>query len=196
MKILVDNGHGVDTKGKRSPDGTLLEYKWAREVARMVCDLLQAEGYDASLLVPEEKDIALATRCARANKFDKRNTILVSIHNNAAGHGDKWMKARGWCIFTTRGITEADILAEYIWREAVKEFKAPLSVRTYSMNQPYGYDWENDFYIIKKSYCPAVLVENFFMDNHDDCNYLKTNLAKATCAEVIVAGVKAYLASK
>ena len=27
MKILIDNGHGIDTKGKRSPDGRLLEYR-------------------------------------------------------------------------------------------------------------------------------------------------------------------------
>lgn len=195
MKILVDNGHGVDTKGKQAPDGSLREYKWAREVARMVCDLLQAEGYDASLLVPEEKDIALATRCARANKYNKKTTLLVSIHINASGSDGKWRKARGWRIFTTRGITEADTLAEYIWQAAKATFKAPLTVGSYS-NAKYGHDWENDFYIIKKSYCPAVLVENFFMDNHEDCNYLKTNLAKATCAEVIVAGVKAYLASK
>lgn len=195
MKILVDNGHGVDTKGKQSPDGSLREYKWAREVARMVCDLLQAEGYDASLLVPEEKDIALATRCARANKYNKKTTLLVSIHINASGSDGKWRKARGWRIFTTRGITEADTLAEYIWQAAKATFKAPLTVGSYS-NAKYGHDWENDFYIIKKSYCPAVLIENFFMDNHEDCNYLKTNLAKATCAEVVVAGIKAYLASK
>jgi hypothetical protein len=25
MKILIDNGHGIQTKGKCSPDGTLLE---------------------------------------------------------------------------------------------------------------------------------------------------------------------------
>lgn len=195
MKILVDNGHGVDTKGKQSPDGSLREYKWAREVARMICDLLQAEGFDASLLVPEEKDIALATRCARANKYNKKTTLLVSIHINASGSDGKWRKARGWRIFTTRGITEADTLAEYIWQAAKATFKAPLTVGSYS-NAKYGHDWENDFYIIKKSYCPAVLIENFFMDNHEDCNYLKTDLAKATCAEVVVAGIKAYLASK
>lgn len=26
MKILIDNGHGRETPGKRSPDGRLLEY--------------------------------------------------------------------------------------------------------------------------------------------------------------------------
>ena len=27
-------------------------------------------------------------------------------------------------------------------------------------------DWEEDFYILRKSRCPAVLTENFFMDTH------------------------------
>lgn len=192
MKILIDNGHGADTKGKRSPDGTLREYAWAREVAHMICDLLQAEGYDASLLVPEERDISLAERCRRANKFDKNSTILVSIHVNAAGDGKKWMKASGWGIYTTRGITKADALAESIWKSAKEAFKSPLTVRSYS-NDKYGHDFENDFYILLHSYCPAVLIENFFMDNKADCEYLKTLSAKATCAEVAVAGIKDYL---
>lgn len=194
MKILIDNGHGKETPGKRSPDGTLMEYKWCREVARMVCDQLQAEGYDAFLLVPEETDIPLAERCKRANKYPKRSTILISIHNNAAGSDGKWRNARGWRIFTTRGITQADTLAEFIWEEAKKTFKSPLTVGSYS-NQRLGHDWENDFYIIKKSYCPAVLIENFFQDNKEDVAYLLTDTGKASCAEVIVDGVKGYLNS-
>ena len=132
MTILIDNGHGIDTPGKRSPDGSLREYKWAREVARMVCDILLAMGHDARLLVPEETDVPLAERCRRANRHDKRSSILVSIHNNAAGKGDRWMKARGWRIYTTKGITEADRLAECIWNRAKETFRAPLSVRSCS----------------------------------------------------------------
>ena len=37
MKILIDNGHGIDTKGKRSPDGRLLEYVQNRLLARGWC---------------------------------------------------------------------------------------------------------------------------------------------------------------
>ena len=195
MKILIDNGHGKETPGKRSPDGSLFEYKWCREVAFMICDLFQAEGYDVSLLVPEEYDVTLNERCRRANQYDKRNTILVSIHVNAAGDGYRWMKARGWQIHTTRGITEADKLADCIWNQANKNFDRNLTVRSYS-NQKYGHDFENDFYILLHSYCPAVLIENFFMDNHEDCEYLKTDRAKATCAEVAVAGIKDYLRSR
>ena len=50
MKILIDNGHGIQTKGKRSPDGKLLEYVYKREIAkRIVADLID-RGYDAELL--------------------------------------------------------------------------------------------------------------------------------------------------
>lgn len=194
MKILIDNGHGAETPGKRSPDGTLLEYAWNRATARMICDIMQAEGYDAQLLVPEQYDVSLAERCRRANRYDKRDTILVSIHVNASGKGDKWMTARGWRIITTRGITEADRLAECIWQRANETFKAPLSVGSYS-NQIYGHDWENNLYILLHTYCPTVLIENFFMDNKEDCAYLKTKQAMATCAEVAVAGIKDYLRS-
>lgn len=193
--ILIDNGHGKETAGKRSPDGVLREYAWAREVARMVCDELQAEGYAARLLVPEERDVPLAERCRRANQYDKRKSILVSIHNNAAGDGSKWMRARGWAIYTTRGITEADSLAEAIYQRAVRAFRAPLNVRRYSA-APLGYDFEADFYILLHSYMPAVLVENFFQDNQADVAYLLTPAGKAACAEVIVEGIKDYLKSK
>lgn len=193
MKILIDNGHGVETPGKRSPDGSFREYRWSREVARMVCDALVADGYDAELLVPETKDISLSERCRRANKYSKYDTILVSIHNNAAGNGSRWMSARGWSIYTTKGITKADYLAECIYQRAKETFIAPLSVRTYSNSQKLAHDWEANFYLLLHSYCPAVLIENFFMDNKADVAFLKKEDGKRTCASVIVEGIKDYL---
>ena len=32
MKILIDNGHGLNTPGKRSPDGTLIEAIYTRQL--------------------------------------------------------------------------------------------------------------------------------------------------------------------
>ena len=45
MKILIDNGLGRDTTGKRSPDGRLLEWSYTREIARRVVAELQAQHY-------------------------------------------------------------------------------------------------------------------------------------------------------
>ena len=198
MKILIDNGHGIETPGNRSPDGQFREYAWTRENACMICDMFQAEGYDAELLVPEETDVSLAERCRRVNwwckKLGKENVILISMHVDAAGNGTRWCTARGWSIHTTRGITKADTLAECIWKRAKETFKNPLTVRSYS-NGKMGHDYEENFYILLHSYCPAVLVENFFQDNHKDVEYLNTIEGKVTCAEVIVLGIKDYINS-
>jgi|GEM_PF-5391299 len=59
MKILIDNGHGAETRGKRSPDGRLLEYRENRIIARGIVAALTARGLDVSLLVPEGTDISL-----------------------------------------------------------------------------------------------------------------------------------------
>ena len=115
MKILIDNGHGVDTPGKRSPDGRLLEYAWNRLIAARIVSALTDLGHDALLLVPEQEDIPLPERCRCVNdlcrRIGKDNVILISIHTNAAGRGDRWLTARGWCAYTTRGNTRADALA-------------------------------------------------------------------------------------
>ena len=122
MKILIDNGHGIDTKGKRSPDGRLLEYAQNRLLAGRIVSALQARGLDASLLVPEETDISLPERCRRVNEWcrqlGKANVLLISIHCNAAGRGDRWLSARGWCAYTTRGNTRADALATSLYTAA------------------------------------------------------------------------------
>lgn len=208
FKILIDNGHGSNTPGKRSPDAVkglhnspyfFFEYSWCREIAAMCCDILQARGYDAQLLVPELTDISLAERVNRVNKWcaklGKNNVLLISIHNNAAGMGDAWKTARGWTIYTTLGITEADYLAEEIYKVAKSEFKYPLTIRTGGV-APLSHDKEENFYIIFKTYCPAVLVENFFQDNKDDVLYLKSVRGKASCAHVITQGVENYIKSK
>ena len=103
MKILIDNGHGRETAGKRSPDGRLLEWSYTREIARRVNDELQRRGHSSSLLVPEDEDISLAERCKRVNRvcseLGRRNVCLVSIHVNAAGRGNRWYNATGWCCY-------------------------------------------------------------------------------------------------
>ena len=125
MRILIDNGQGRETPGKRSPDGKLREYAYNRLLSGRIVQRLQALGHDAQLLVPEQEDIPLPERCRRVNvhcrRLGKNNVILISIHVNAAGHGDRWMDAIGWCAFTTRGDTRADALATSLYEAAHEE---------------------------------------------------------------------------
>lgn len=191
--ILIDNGHGSNTKGKRSPDGRILEYKYVREIAAAVQRELVAKGYDARILVPESTDISLTERARRANfvcaQEGSMNVILISIHCNAAGNGP-WMKARGWSAFTSRGQTRADIVANYLYAEAERQFAGLQIRKDMSDGDP---DWEEGFYILRKTVCPAVLTENFFQDNKEDVEYLLSPEGRAAIVATHVNGIINYI---
>lgn len=194
MKIFIDNGHGLMTAGKRSPDGQFREAFYNREIARRIVADLQDRGYDAELLVPEEDDISLSERVRRINTacllLGKANVILVSIHVNAAGNGSKWMNATGWSVYTCKGQTASDRLAECLCEAAIKNFPG----RRIRMDMSDGdMDWEENFYILRKSLCPAVLTENFFMDSHSDLEYLQSQAGKQAVVDTHVEGIVEYL---
>lgn len=204
--ILLDPGHGIDTKGKCSPDAAkglkdspyyFREAVWCREVAQRTCDILQALGHTAWLLVKEENDIPLQTRVDRVNAYCRRygaeNVLLVSIHVDAAGNGDRWMTARGWSAHTTPGVTESDYLAAKLYASAEKVFSPPQKIRKYTAEPKVGHDFEKRLYILQHTECPAVLVENFFQDNRDDVQYLRSITGKGDCIEVLVDGITDYI---
>lgn len=198
FKILIDNGHGIETPGKRSIDGRLREYAWAREVASMVVDELKSYGFDADLLTPEIKDVPLRERVDRVNRYcalyGRANVLLVSIHVNAAGDGSRWMNARGWSAYTTPSRTRSDDLADDLYWAARQVFGAPLTIRAdYSDGDP---DWEENFYILKNTYCCAVLTENFFQDNKEDVEYLLSKKGMEDIVTVHVSGIIAYLQTR
>lgn len=202
MKILINNGHGIKTPGKRSPieegwpeGGRLREYKYCREIARVIVDRLRQQGYDAELVVPEDADISLGERCARVNavcdRMGAKNVCLVSIHNNAAGNGSQWMSARGWEAWTSRGQTMGDKLADCLYDAAIKYLPPGTSIRTDLADG--DHDKECNFTELYRSKCPAVLTENLFQDNRVDVDYLLSEEGKEAIVTLHVEGIKAYV---
>ena len=141
MIILIDNGHGIDTLGKCSPDKSYYEWRWCREMAAMIQAELQRRGYDARLLVPEQRDIDLKERVRRANQVcvehGSGNVILLSIHSNASGNGE-WKSARGWSAYTTRGLTNSDRLATSLYNAAERYLYGQRIRADYSDGAPVG----------------------------------------------------------
>lgn len=171
--VLIDNGHGYDTSGKCSPDKSVKEYQYNRDIAIAVYDrLLNDPDIHPVLITPEINDISLVERVRRINKYVAKygssNCIMVSIHLNAAGNG-QWMNARGWSIWTTKGQNISDKLANVFYNVAVHLFGIDKCRKDMVDGDP---DYESNFYIIKGANCAAVLTENFFMDNKADVEYL------------------------
>ena len=190
MKVLIDNGHGSNTPGKRSPDGQLREYAYTREIAERLVMELRKNGIDAERIVKEEIDVPLAERCRRANEYKASEAVLVSIHCNAAGNGSDWMSARGWEAWTSVGKTKADKLATCLYENA--EHCLPGMKIRKDMTDG-DQDKENGFYILKHTKCPAVLTENLFQDNKEDVEFLLCEEGKLAIVNLHVWGIMKYL---
>lgn len=197
MKILLDNGHGIDTPGKRSPDGLFREYAYNRYLAFRIRERLQKLGLDCRLLVPEREDISLQERCRRVNKICQRfgagQVILISIHIYAAGNGQQWMDARGWSCFTSVGETQADVLATCLYDAAKEQLPGHCIRKDYTDGDP---DIEKNFYILRHTSCPAVLTENLFMDNRDDVAFLESAEGSHAIVNLHVEGIRQFLTKK
>lgn len=190
MKVLIDNGHGSNTPGKRSPDSRLREYAYTREIAERLVMELRKNGIDAERIVKEEIDVPLAERCRRANEYKASEAVLVSIHCNAAGNGSDWMSARGWEAWTSVGKTKADKLATCLYENA--EHCLPGMKIRKDMTDG-DQDKESGFYILKHTKCPAVLTENLFQDNKKDVEFLLSEEGKLAIVNMHVWGIMKYL---
>lgn len=193
MKILIDNGHGINTPGKCSPDGRHKEWAWAREVAQMIAEDLTKKGYDAQRIVTEDTDISINERVRRVNTICKlygaKNCLLVSIHNNAAASDSKWHDASGFSVFVANNAsTSSKKLAKAIYDEVAKNsnLKGNRSV-------PADHYWAQNLGICRDTNCPAVLTENLFQDNKADVDILQSAEGKRKLAEAHVQGIIDYI---
>lgn len=198
--VILDNGHGVETPGKRSPDGKFREYKYARLIVSMIADELEKLGIPYNILVPEAKDVSLSERVKRANAIHAEQhkngkvVILLSIHCNAASNSG-WSSARGWSAWTSRGTTESDTVASCLY-QAAHEVLDPKSIKIRRDMSDGDEDWESNFYIIYKSSMPAVLTENFFQDNKEDVKYLESEEGKKDIVDIHIKGIQKYIELK
>lgn len=221
LTVILDSGHGNNTSGKRSPlidfaynknftsveNGRFREYRFNRRITKAAIPKLKALGFNVIELVPEENDISLSTRVKRINeycaKYGAGNCVMVSTHVNAAGSEDKWLNARGWSIWTTKGTTNSDKLATCIYEAALAHIgndktytdqfineKVQKPIRTdFSDGDP---DFESNFTIIYGANCPAVLIENLFQDNKGDVQYLESHNGFNRIVNTLVDGVNLY----
>lgn len=189
--FVIDNGHGgvIDgvpqTAGKRSPDfgqGIIYEGVSNRRLVDMVIKRCEAEGIQCIKLVPEIEDISLSERVKRVNYIAKsKKCVLISVHSDAFTNET----ANGWSCYTSKGVTKSDKVATIMYKYAKKE---GLKLREdYSDKDP---DKEDNFYILKNTICPAVLVENLFMTNKEDYKTLLSKEGQDKLTRVIVNSIK------
>lgn len=214
MKILIDNGHGADalTQGKCSPPvggllnsdgkpvasdpsvygGRFREGNFNRLVAALLVSRLIAAGLDAECLVQEREDISLGERVRRVNNIcralGKGNVLFVSVHANAADGGERWMTARGFSVHVATRCGSDSVRLGQCFTDTAAEMGL-LGNRSVPAERV----WRNDFYVLRKTLCPAVLTENLFYDNQDDLRLLASPSGRASVSELHVRALLKYV---
>lgn len=195
MVVILGTAHSKSTPGKCSPDKTLKEYAYSREICKKIKEQLLAKGIITVIDIEGDEELSLQNRCNIVNKycaqFGANNCIYVSVHVNAAGMGDKWMNAKGWSVFVCPTASQnSKTLAQSLCNVALaKNLKGNRSV-------PLNKYWTSNLYVLKNTKCPAVLTENMFQDNKEDVAFLLSQKGKDTITQVHVEGIINYLKSQ
>lgn len=207
--VLLDNGHAKSTAGKRSPlfpDGSrFYEWEFNRAVVAKIAEGLDKLKIKYHILVPEvEEDVQLSERARRANEYCKKygtnNCFFISVHSNACGDGKTWEnKAGGWEVYTTVGVTKSDEYGKVIY-EVAEEMLKPYGFKcrngkNHGSSNNDGPDYEANFTVIYKTWCPAILTENLFFTNLDEATFLMSDEGRQVIADIHIEAIKRIIKS-
>jgi N-acetylmuramoyl-L-alanine amidase len=179
-KIAIDAGHGVTTAGKRSFDGSLLEYQFNREIAKRLNYHLQRHGFETLLTAPDDTDVDLWQRCVTANNWGA--DLFISLHGNA--YGTNWNDANGWEICVLRLGGNAEKVAKLIYKQSI-----PFLGLTDRIAKNGGRIKTDNLAVLRDTNMSAVLIEHGFYTNQSDLALMKTVEFKEKCAVADAKGI-------
>lgn len=184
-KVVLDPGHGVETPGKRSPDGTYFEHEFNLDMAWRCRAVLERHGVQVTMTRTNEHDVSLASRVELANSIQGLD-LFVSLHSNASGDGKSWTAPDGFGIYTSSGppTAQRNIAARDILAQAVA-----AGIRLWGD----GLFHDPALYVLRKTTAPAVLIECGFHTNQAETELLKSSDYRDKLTGVICKGILVYL---
>lgn len=171
LRVVIDAGHGGRDRG--AVWGGVRESNLNLRVASRVESSLKAKGYAVTMVRRSDVYVSLGRRSQIANRYG--NAIFVSIHFNATKH----TSVRG--IETFYVGKRGRYLAQSIQNELVRNLK--------TRNRGVRY---RRFSVLRRTTCPAVLVECGFISNSYERSRCKTTRYQAAAARSIVSGIERY----
>jgi N-acetylmuramoyl-L-alanine amidase len=125
-------------------------------------------------------------RAGVAKKKSPGGCIYLSIHSDAMPDGSHG-KGSGFSIYTSKGQTASDVIGQIfcgMYADKLKQFR-------FRQDRSDGdADMEEDFYVLRKTTCPALLVENLFFDNRREAEFLLSEEGRQTIAEALFTSIQ------
>ena len=197
--IVLDFGHGgLDAAGNyttapakmfKFEDGKVaFEGVLNRQIGGNLEQILnKSSNYNIICTVEKDDptDLSLEDRVSIVNSYKTNDTIFISIHCNAGG-------GNGFEIFTTRGNTNSDDLAETI-ATCVEGLYNRVGLKLRYDHSDGDKDKEADFHVLKKTKGVAVLVECGFFDNKYDFKLLSDSNFQWALSTQLAEGILSYI---
>ena len=110
----------------------------------------------------------------------------IRAHANAAN-----TKARGFSIWTTKGQTASDALASSIFQAVDSALGKTIQMRQDRTDG--DHDYEENFFVLRNTRMPSVLIETLFFDNLRDAELLNNPQFQRQMADAIAQGILNHL---
>jgi len=182
MKLIaIDNGHGINTPGKRTPvmsDGKVIkEWEFNYPTAKKLEELLKTNGFNIIFVSDTEEDTPLKTRTDKAN--NAKADAYVSIHFNALNA--IWGTHGGIETYHHPSSIKGKELAELIQDELIKE----TGLRDRGVKSA-------NFQVLRETKMVSILAECGFMDNLEEAKLMLNENYQMRCARAIAKGICKY----
>ena len=184
--ITIDPGHGGSDSGAVGPNG-YTEKEGAFAISQKVASILNQSG--AKVIMTRDSDVDVYGPNASArNELQARvdvgnnanSDIFVSIHCNAFVNP----AANGTQTFYYGSSYQGQRLAQSIQEKMIEA----NGLRDRGISTC-------NFYVVKHSYMPAVLIETAFITNYDEEALLSDDEWQTTMAKAIAEGINEYFSN-
>lgn len=174
-KIGIDPGHGGKDLGARGKNYHLLEKEVTRDIALRLEGLLIAAGYQVLITLRDDCYMSLQDRAETLNAAGV--DLVVSIHVNSSAN------------------SELNYVSSHIAAGGGKDAEAAACIQS-ALARCLG--WVdggiriNNFYLLRETRAPSVLVEVGFISNPTQEMALSTAKTRELAARGLAAGIHAF----
>lgn len=175
MKIVIDPGHGGRDPGAVGVDLGLAEKVVNLDVGLALRDFLAAYGFEVIMTRTDDTFVSLRQRAETVNSA--RPNLLVSLHVNSAQNREATYV--GAHVFSQRS-------------PAAKVAAALLPPLAAVSGWPNGGVRVNNFYILRETIPPAILLELGFISNREQEMVLNRPDSRLDLARAIATGLAGY----
>ncbi|WP_060664295.1 N-acetylmuramoyl-L-alanine amidase [Bacillus sp. CHD6a] len=178
VRISWSAGHGLNTSGKRTPDG-MREWEFNSAVVVEAIKLLDQYQNVLQLRLDDptgQRDVPLQERSNRSNSWDA--DVHIDVHANAFGNGG-WNKVQGieTFVYTTRPPMDVTLATNVQTRLIANTKRPDRGVKA------------DNFHMLRETTAVSILVECGFMTNKEEAALLKSAAYRKLCAQSIIEGL-------